>query len=729
VERDLLKRHNRIYHASSYDAPQAQSSNIGPDGSVTHRFFRASIEPDGRQISDASSAEITRDHSVSLQDSTPGALTLSHERHASLHDQPLLTTGLLNQQPGQGLSGPTTWNRGLNYSNFSKSYTEDEFSKFIDAIAFPKNPYDPSYQPVPNWASDGSYPTYHNLLDQQGSRPDATESAAEELELQVTSWASRSLSVQPQEQRLELSQTHRRSVPYYVSQVSDRCRDRMTEKLTAYSGIIAPGFKLPSRHTLTNFMTGYFAIFNEHYPMIHVPTLDLETLSLELFLSIASLGAQYYWERTKSLELFHVARDVACERLRGKSAPSHQLRLENQELLELAQALILLISVSTWSEAGKSEAFSLRSLLEEVMNAGVFDLEPSKEADSWNCWKHHEEVKRMKLIAFCIFNLHTITFDVAPMMLHRDLKVGLACSDVLWRADSAEIWQLNLSMERPSISFAAAFQILFEIHGEYPQQIETRSPLSGHALLQAIVQQIWLLQQAGSLPYRHSLTSTEAASSVESALTCWRSTWETGDKSSTGIPRSDGPVPFTSRSLLRLAYIRINIDSGSSRSIGTWDPQKIARSLCQHKPVQRNDRITRAALHCAQALGIPIKLGINFVAHTQVFYWSNQFALCSFECALLLTKWLEAVVVPNPVPALTENERKLLDFVVQLVNHTEYEAPRSQLLHKNKSLSVIILRLWAKLFRPDCVWDIVDLIGRSLRAYADVLEEEDDDAL
>lgn len=133
--------------------------------------------------------------------------------------------------------------------------------------------------------------------------------------------------------------------------------------------------------------------------------------------------------------------------------------------------------------------------------------------------------------------------------------------------------------------------------------------------------------------------------------------------------------------------------------------------------------MTRAALHCAQGLGIPIKLGINFVAHTQVFYWSNQYALCSFECALLLlTKWLEAVVVPRPAPALTENERNLLDFVVQLVNHTEYEAPREQLLRNNKSLSVIILRLWAKLFHQDSGWEIVDLVGRSLRAYADVLE-------
>lgn len=503
----------------------------------------------------------------------------------------------------------------------------------------------------------------------------------------------------------------------------------MIGKLKAYSGLVATDFKLPSRHTLTNFMTGYVVIFNEHYPLIRLPTLNLEALSLELFISIAALGAQYYWERAKGLELFHVARAVSYERLRGQATSSHQLKLEDRELIELAQALILLIAVSTWSEAGKSEAFSLRSLLEEVTHADAFDLKSSPEGDSWTHWKYYEEVKRMKLIAYYLFNLHTITFDVQPMVLYRDLNVGLACSEDLWRATTAEQWRQKKSMERPRLSFTTAFQALFEATAESPNQFETHSPLSGHTLLQAIIQHICLLQQAGNLPFRHSLASTKAASSVEFALKRWRMTWETEDKSSTGIPRSDGPMPFTSRALLRLAYIRINIDSDSSRSIETWDPHKIANSLFQHKPVQRNDKITPAALHFAQGLGIPIKLGINFVAHTQVFYWSNQFALCSLECALLLAKWLEAVVVPNPVPALTENERKLLDFVVQLVNHTEYEAPREHLLRDNKNLGVIILRLWAKLFRPDSVWEIIDLIGKSLRAYADVVEQGENESM
>lgn len=226
-------------------------------------------------------------------------------------------------------------------------------------------------------------------------------------------------------------------------------------------------------------MTGYVTIFNEHYPLIHLPTLNLESLSLELFLSIAALGAQYYWERTKGLELFQVTCDIACERLRGQAASSHQPRLEEHDLLEISQALILLIAVSTWSEAGKSEAFSLRSLLEEVSHADAFSITSPKQAESWIHWKHYEEIKRMKLIAYCFFNLHTMTFDVPPMMLHQDLNVDLACTDDLWRADTAETWRQKMPMERPGLNFADAFQALFEI---------------------------------------------DAVSSVESALRCWQTT-------------------------------------------------------------------------------------------------------------------------------------------------------------------------------------------------------------
>lgn len=590
------------------------------------------------------------------------------------------------------------WSPGLEYGGLS-SYMEDDFSNFVDGIGFPSNPFSPSYQPVPDWPSEQPIIMHAEPAMPQRAHQAASDALPEDFDVEVTPWVSRVPSVQPRIREAS-NDTPKRAARNHMPQVTTQCRAVMIENLKAFAPVVQEGFTLPSRHTLTCFITGYFTIFNEHYPLLHLPTIRLESLSLELFLSIASLGAQYYWERAKGLQLFHVARAVAYERLRGNAAANDGPGIDFDCVLHTAQALILLIAVSTWSEAGKGEAFSLRSLLEEHLHADAF-AKSGADGYSWTDWKRYEEVKRTKLIAYCLLNLHTVTFDVAPMMLYRDINTDLACSENVWRAETEEKWRHALKNEGPNHSFAHAFQALFDGSKDATEGSVCRSPLSGHTLLQAVIQHVWLLQQAENLPVRQSLASTVAATSVEWALRRWRMSWEMDYE----VSSQDGPMPFTSRALLRLAYIRINIDSGSSRSIGSWNPHEIALSLRQQAPVPRNDKMTRAALHCAQGLGIPIKLGINFVAHTQVFYWSNQYALCSLECALLLTKWLEAVTVPNPEPALTEKEKRLLDFVLQLIQETEFDGPREWLLRNNKNLSTIILRLWAKLFRPDAVWE------------------------
>lgn len=42
--------------------------------------------------------------------------------------------------------------------------------------------------------------------------------------------------------------------------------------------------------------------------------------------------------------------------------------------------------------------------------------------------------------------------------------------------------------------------------------------------------------------------------------------------------------------------------------------------------------------------------------------------------------------------------------------------------YKAKQLSVAIIRVWARTFKGNTSWAIVDLVGSSLEAYADLLE-------
>ena len=183
-----------------------------------------------------------------------------------------------------------------------------------------------------------------------------------------------------------------------------------------------------------------------------------------------------------------------------------------------------------------------------------------------------------------------------------------------------------------------------------------------------------------------------------------------------------GPVAFNSVALLRLAYIRLNMDLGPVRSLGSWDPALIARSIHNSPAGGRSKRLARAALHAAHALSIPVKLGINYVTRTQIIQWSNQYAICSLECAILLAKWLESVISPDVAPPLTTAETGVLEFVVDLVAEAEYKTSRRQVLDDGGRLDAKIVRLWARLYQSESVWQMVNIIGETLNLYADLLE-------
>jgi len=137
-----------------------------------------------------------------------------------------------------------------------------------------------------------------------------------------------------------------------------------------------------------------------------------------------------------------------------------------------------------------------------------------------------------------------------------------------------------------------------------------------------------------------------------------------------------------------------------------------------------------------------VRLGIDFVARTQTFFWSIQHSLCSLECAFLLSKWLASLsrLKAEGGPPVTEHERKLLLWVRSLLDETEMTVPLNgdandhtvlnesrELLsdpHKLCALSVTVVRVWSKTFKGNTSWAIVDMIGSALELYADMLEQE-----
>lgn len=79
----------------------------------------------------------------------------------------------------------------------------------------------------------------------------------------------------------------------------------------------------------------------------------------------------------------------------------------------------------------------------------------------------------------------------------------------------------------------------------------------------------------------------------------------------------------------------------------------IASSLCRSSKPERSYRLIPALIYAAHALSIPVRLGIDHIARSQAFFWSVRHSLASFECAVLLSKWLFTLAEASSDQALS----------------------------------------------------------------------------
>ncbi|KAK4160586.1 hypothetical protein QBC43DRAFT_270269 [Cladorrhinum sp. PSN259] len=499
--------------------------------------------------------------------------------------------------------------------------------------------------------------------------------------------------------------------------------DRQTLQLfikSEFSTAVAD-FKLPTKLSLSRYIRAYTEGFHEHLPFLHLPTLEFHNCSAELILAMAAVGAQYCFEPEKGVELFHAARAIANERIRKRDTGSSCLE---HDLIQTAQALLILMAMATWSKHKEilREALAIQSILASIIREDGLGT-PNQTPGDWGEWASYESRLRTKFIVFCFFNLHCIVYDIPPLVLNSELHMTLPCSAAEFRAETASAREeLRRDNKQPCL-FQEATKQLFSPEGE----TGPHSSLGNYILIHAIIQQIFLTRQTARCSLGFELTEQQTKP-LENALRNWQICWEQSPESSLDPSDPNGPVAFNSTALLRLAYIRLNMDTGPGRALGTRDPAQIAQALRDTPIVKRTPKLTNALIHSVHALGIPIKIGIRLVARTQTFVWSIQHSLCSLECALLLSKWLEAVSDLGPLTApeqqLTLDEMKVLSLVKTILNETEFGTSGDIWLETSqtaKELNVGVLRAWATIFRGSQTWAIVDVIGSSLDLYADML--------
>lgn len=387
----------------------------------------------------------------------------------------------------------------------------DDFTAFMDSVPFISNPFSPSYQPLPVFSPDS---TLHMPLSRGNavSRFDPKELNPEHPSASspFSPFGSRLPSLGPPEAP---AQQVRRSLiidDHFV--VSVDCHAHFQQELEKVAGILPDRVVFPSRHTLSRFIAAYFHNFHEHYPFLHVPTFRLRCISLNLFLAIAAVGSRYSREPEVSVELFTAAKAVVLERIRhrrqaglgeqfmekrasdsfingrGPSAVGSQLGKGGRGL-DIMHTQLLLIAIATWfsQESETYEALSIRSTLDSIMRENTMEDQQAINPQDWYNWVQCEMAKRTKLVAFCFFNIHTIAFDLPPMMLLGEFNLDLPCSERQWKANDEVSWENTLTPHVPRQDLQEVFERLFRRGAISESNVPAGfTSLGGFALIHAI---------------------------------------------------------------------------------------------------------------------------------------------------------------------------------------------------------------------------------------------------
>jgi len=539
--------------------------------------------------------------------------------------------------------------------------------------------------------------------------------------------------------------------------------ERLSIAIRSHEKVLPPEFSIPSRHTFSRYIEGYFRSFHEHFPFLHLPTIKIDILATELLLAMVAIGAFCRLEKGKGYGLYLASKAIvrhyleedsrmrvaklASSSARGANLGFHELNCVNVEggvensgppvgsdvysslhTLQTLQTLIILMAMTTWADIpAVHDALVMGSQLAMLTRkAGLSQPDEIIGRCSWRDWIHREERRRTLFVSYVLLNLTSITFDVPPLLVNHEIQLSLAHCNTEWVKASEIEWKHTRDAcghtERQFQSTLKEMIAGRDVHHEEPL-----SALGNYALINAIIQNIYFERQATT---EYTLRP-DALKKYETALQVWQRSWEATQETSLDPSSPNGPLGFNSAALLRLAYLRLNANLGPCRNILSQDPKSIARSITGDisPSFTRSLHVDRGILQCIHALSIPIRIGVPFVAYTHSVNESIQHPLCSLECAILLSRWLEMIsdtVHITGLNSLRKDERKLLGMIASLIKETDMAST----LDKNdtdsycvRRMAASVVRLWAETFRGIHVFEIVRVIGEALSIAADILEE------
>lgn len=746
TRRDLLTRHQRIalHENTPQNSQDAVSEQISEQTTVDSDMAAAAAA--------ASLSGMSMDSWVHQQQrqTTPVYPVDNHQlpdQHPGVvppqFQQPLLSEEFFENGPG--LTG---------FDHFK------EFSNFLSGVGL--TGFSP-YFPRPGQEHE------FTSTDLQASTPGSRTPINRRPGTPFSCW----LPSAPEENRLAELQSENRSrysetEPTTLFRVSEEERARLEYYLDSFRDVVDEDFKLPSRHALARYFNSYFQGFHLHMPFIHQQTWRVLDTPLELVLAIATIGAQYCFEHRNSERLFYAGKAVLLERLvhdgskfgsrtktflnlhncasvreSGRGAPSlsgHDRNCGPWEPINTIQALILLMGYATWEIKEKliAEAFSLQGLLVNVLRDMGLDEDPDSEPEinhssesaslesTWRTWVHRESIRRTKLISFTFLHTHSVAYNVYPVLRSNEIHLRLPSATRVWKAPTAAHWQAaRQETPKEQLNYQDALSLLLKNSDGAAPLDPIPTPLGMYALLHGLLQRIHIVRDL-SLPIMDQSASlpAEEVNKLERGLRSWVSGWKQAPESNLDPNNENGPIPFTSSSLLGLAYVRIYLNLGPYRQLETRDAARIARALCRSPNVDRSDGVISALLYATHALSIPVRLGVDRVARSQAFFWSVRHSLSGFDCAVLLSKWLSSLEDSMDSVPLTDSEDRILHWVKCIVEEAyavvDFEE-EATLQTDPSSLSLAVLKIWAHFFKGNTQWPFINLIGLGLEKFREML--------
>jgi hypothetical protein len=578
----------------------------------------------------------------------------------------------------------------------------------------------------------------------------------------VSNIGSQAFPAQP-----ELSRSN--EAQHSLLHISNKSYEMLVERISEFSNITPNDFKLPTRLALRRYVAAYVNGFDKHMSFLYIPSISVETCSVELLLAIMTVGAQYIFESEEGIQLSKASRAIAthCIKKRdtrlaerehrsdlsssspiehtdassaypayGQRSTSTATRPLNfaaeaevfgEDMLQTAQALLLLVAMSSWSKHKEifREALAIQSMLATLIREDGLQLDPLCEELPWTDWIRRETMKRAKLMAYCYSNLHCMVHNTPPVLLTSEVRLPLPCGTTEFRAPTESQWKEARRKSQPEVPFQDALKSLFSKSDQ--TVTETTSPSGAYVLIHALIQHIFFLRQVSRNRFESSTSSSLNSvdtSSLEFALRNWQIGWQQNPASTLPPTHPDSPLASKCTALHRLAYIHLYLDT-PPRALDTRDPTLIAAAFHTGPHLTRSPKLTHAVLHAVHALSVPIKTGYRLLSKTRSFVSSMEHALCSLECAYLLSKWLETLATPDA--QVTDDEARVMHIIKRLLDETKFAVPGEVEVGSPEYVGCLnagVLRVWAAVLRGEQMCTVVDVIGRALGLYADMWEAD-----